>query len=579
MIKIRDLEFEYFERDEEGNLTDMINAIRGIHFDAQKGEFIALAGVNGSGKSTFAKVLNRLLVPLEGTVEIDGMDARKEENTFPIRKTVGMVFQNPDHQLIGSIVEEDVAFGAENIGVPFPELEKRVQQAVETVGIDRYASLANLSGGEKQKVAIAGVLAMKPKYIVLDEATSMLDPKSRVEILQVMKNLQEQGFTIILITHMMEELLLADWVYIFHKGKLVKKGNRDLLYHQGDVLKEYGLESPVFVRIVNRLYEAKVLRTKQLYTVEELVARIRTEYPYAFLKEKKLPKPKQNPHTYLPTQAIVFQNVSFAYENKQVIDSVSFSIAKGEFVGIVGPSGAGKSTILQMIPGLLRPQDGVIFVDGYDLTDSATNLSMIRQKVGYVFQYPEQQLFANNVFEDVVFGPRNLGISEVEAEKRAYEAISLMGLSQDVYDMPTEQLSGGQRRRVAIAGVIAMQPEYLILDEPLAGLDPSGRNELLQILCALHKDAGITIVMVSHDLEAIAEYADTLIMVDNGTVQYQGSPAETFYEMWYHRRRDYEIPVSMQIMERLREQGMQLPCCISEEKACVQEIVKAIRNR
>ena len=192
MIKIRDLTFEYFDRDDEGNLTEMVNAIRGINFDAGEGEFIVVAGVNGSGKSTFAKILNRLLLPIEGTVLIGGLDAMQEENIIPIRKMVGMVFQNPDDQLIGSVVEEDVAFGAENISVPHKELVKRVEDALAQVGLAASMRIEELSGGGKQKVAIAGVLAMKPRYIVLDEATSMLDPKSRRDVLQLMKELQKQ---------------------------------------------------------------------------------------------------------------------------------------------------------------------------------------------------------------------------------------------------------------------------------------------------------------------------------------------------------------------------------------------------
>ena len=223
MIKIRDLTFEYFDRDDEGNLTEMVNAIRGINFDAGEGEFIVVAGVNGSGKSTFAKILNRLLLPIEGTVLIGGLDAMQEENIIPIRKMVGMVFQNPDDQLIGSVVEEDVAFGAENIGVPHKELVKRVEDALAQVGLSASMRIEELSGGGKQKVAIAGVLAMKPRCIVLDEATSMLDPKSRRDVLQLMKELQKQGITIILITHLMEELLLADWIYVMHQGRLAMK--------------------------------------------------------------------------------------------------------------------------------------------------------------------------------------------------------------------------------------------------------------------------------------------------------------------------------------------------------------------
>ena len=248
MIKIKDLEFEYYERDEEENLTDMINAIRGINFDAKKGDFIAIAGKNGSGKSTFAKILNCLITPIEGTVLIGGIDAVNgtDEDIFKIRKKVGMVFQNPDNQIIGSIVAEDVAFGAENIGIPSDKLWERVFSALSDVGLGAKMAdvrIDELSGGEKQKVAIAGVLAMKPSCIVLDEATSMLDNKSRWEILNTIKDINKKlGITIIMITHHMDELLIADYIYIMNKGRVFLRGNKESIFTNKEKLKEAGLE-------------------------------------------------------------------------------------------------------------------------------------------------------------------------------------------------------------------------------------------------------------------------------------------------------------------------------------------------
>lgn len=600
MIKIRSLEFEYFDRDEEGNLTDMINAIRGINFDVKKGDFIAVAGKNGSGKSTFAKILNRLLVPVEGTVVIGGLDATDEKNTMDIRKLVGMVFQNPDDQLIGSVVAEDVAFGAENIGVPRNELMQRVVTAAEQAGLCMYVDGADrrineLSGGEKQKVAIAGVLAMKPECIVLDEATSMLDPGSRTEILKLMKELNQRlGITVIMITHMMDELLWADMIYIMSKGRMVMKGRTESIFSEPDRLAQYGLECPEVISIKNELFEKGIIRDRYIYTVDALASRIKKEHPYAFETGTKMQKPV-NSHTKIdPVNAILINDLSFSYGRHRVLENISLSVAKGEYVVLIGETGSGKSTLLQHIPGLIKPKPGAVYVDGLDIADRATDIRKLRCKIGYVFQYPEQQLFAKNVYEDVVFGPRNIGISEVEAEKRAYEAIQLAGLSDDIYDIPIHKLSGGQRRRVALAGVLAMKPEYLILDEPVAGLDPEGRKNMIEIIDALHREEGITIIMVSHDIESVAKYADRVVFLDNGKVKYDGRPEHAFYGMAYNSvMREHgdnvrhevtgavkamsSVPAIMQLLIRLRLEGLPVDCMTVSRKQGIENITHSLR--
>lgn len=596
MIKIRNLTFEYFDRDDEGNLTEMVNAIRGINFDAGEGEFIVVAGVNGSGKSTFAKILNRLLLPIEGTVLIGGLDAMQEENIIPIRKMVGMVFQNPDDQLIGSVVEEDVAFGAENIGVPHKELVKRVEDALAQVGLSASMRIEELSGGGKQKVAIAGVLAMKPRCIVLDEATSMLDPKSRRDVLQLMKELQKQGITIILITHLMEELLLADWIYVMHQGRLAMKGSREAIFAQPEKLREFGLELPMTVQLAHALAKCGCVRTKDLFSIKAIAERIYKEHPYAFLKEKTMEPALAGKKAKALSQAIVLQHVHLNYGEKPILTDVCCSIEKGSYTAIIGPSGAGKSTLLQMIPALISPTDGNIYVDGLEVTDASADIAALRKKIGFIFQYPEQQLFAKNVYEDVVFGPRNVGISEVEAEKRAYEAIQFVGLPQDVYDLPMDKLSGGQKRRVALAGVIAMQPDYLILDEPLAGLDPVGKKKMLDILHALHRDAGITVVVVSHDADAVVEDAEQVLYLQDGKILEYGTPADVFYRLWRRKMDDMsqgmtgrqtldnkilsealcELPVCMQLLMRLRMMGLPVSCRHTQPAETVQAIVDAV---
>lgn len=581
MIKIRDLAFEYFDRDEEGYLTDMINAIRGINFDAVKGEFIAVAGKNGSGKSTFAKILNRLLVPIEGTVMIGGMDAMDDENTIDIRRIVGMVFQNPDDQIIGSVVAEDVAFGAENLGVRQEELWERVLQVTDQVGLNAYKRINELSGGEKQKVAIAGILAMKPQCIVLDESTSMLDPKSRMEILRLMKELnQKHKITVIMITHMMDELLFADTIYIMNQGRLVMKGRKEKIFEKSEKLLSYGLECPKIVDIKNELIKAGVLRDRYIYSVNELVKRLKYEHPRAFLKGINMPDAKDIHGKIDPVNAILINNLSCKYGKNEVLKNISFSVSKGDYVAIIGATGSGKSTLLQHIPGLIKSKTETVFVDGLDVMDKTTDMRKLRCKIGYVFQYPEQQLFEKNVYEDVVFGPRNIGISEIEAEKRAYEAIKLVGLSEDIYDIPINKLSGGQKRRVALAGVLAMKPEYLILDEPVAGLDPEGKRNMLNIIDALHKEAGITIIMVSHDIESVAEYADKVIVLEAGEIVYNGNPSQVFYRL-ATKKQDVKtqiknVPVIMELLVKLRKNGLVVDCMTTDYRQGINNIISAL---
>ena len=584
MIKIKNLEFEYYERDDDENLTDMINAIRGINFDAKKGDFIAVAGRNGSGKSTFAKILNCLISPIEGTVIIGGIDAINgtDDEIMKIRKKVGMVFQNPDNQIIGSVVSEDVAFGAENIGIPEKELWERVFYALDKSGLGTKLSdrrISELSGGEKQKTAIAGVLAMKPSCIVFDEATSMLDNESRFEILNCIKDLNKKlGITVIMITHNMDELLFADYIYIMNKGRIFIRGTKESVFSRKDELISAGLEVPVIVEIKDKLFDAGVLRDRSIYSVDALIARLKKEHPNKFFLDVKMERYNMSKKNVNPTNAVLFNHAGYSYGNNEVLRDISFDIGKGEYVAIIGRTGAGKSTLLQLIPALIKSKTEMVYVDGVDVMEKAADLKKVRSKIGYVFQFPEQQLFAKNVYEDVVFGPRNMGVTEVEAEKRAYEAIELVGLSDEVYDMPVSKLSGGEKRRVALAGVLAMQPEYLILDEPVSGLDPEGKKNMLDIIEALNKEAGITIIMVSHDPESVAKYADRLIVLDDGQKLSEGNPCEVFYDLYINKKikSPVELPVVMQLLTGLRNEGLEVSCLNSNPDKAVEDIVTAL---
>lgn len=277
IIKARQLVHEYIRRDEEGNVESIQTALNHVDIDVKAGQFIAVLGHNGSGKSTFAKHINALLSPTEGTLWVDGKDVSKEENMLEVRQTAGMVFQNPDNQIIASVVEEDVAFGPENIGVPTEDIWARVADSLRSVGMLKYRNHSpnKLSGGQKQRVAIAGVMAMEPKCIVLDEPTAMLDPNGRKEVLRAVKELnQKKGITVILITHYMEEVVDADYVYVMDKGEVVMKGTPREIFSQVGKLKEHHLDVPQVTLLADLLRQSGLDVPLGVLKKEELVEAI-----------------------------------------------------------------------------------------------------------------------------------------------------------------------------------------------------------------------------------------------------------------------------------------------------------------
>lgn len=607
MIKAEHVSFEYFRRDENGNVSDMVEAVKDLSLEVKQGEFIGILGCNGSGKSTFAKMLNALLDPTEGEIWIEGMSTKDSANTWNIRENTGMVFQNPDNQIIGTIVEEDVAFGPENLGVPTDEIWSRVSAALETVGMTAYREQSpnRLSGGQKQRVAIAGVLAMQPKCIIFDESTAMLDPKGRQEVLRAAHMLnREKGITILFITHNMEEVVEADRIVVMNLGKLVAEGTPQEIFSHPEQMQEYGLELPRITELAVRLKKNGIPINGTILDEDTLVSELervaermaggrvgqisymsqsaQTERTYrkagshtgqsaqtehvAYMEQEAQAEQAGNTEredrTEVMRSGLILDHISYRYNPGTIyeypaLQDVSLSFAKGEFVAIIGHTGSGKSTLIQQFNGLLEPDSGHIYFEGKDVFEKGYNRTHLREKVGLVFQYPEYQLFAETVLEDVSFGPKNLKLPLLEVQQRAFQAIEAVGLSDAVYDSSPFELSGGQKRRVAIAGVLAMRPDILVLDEPVAGLDPVGRKELLQMLQQLNQK-GMTIVLVSHNMEDVAEYADRVIVMNQGTVDFDGKTAEVFQREEYLQELGLDIPVITHVMKRLREEGYQV---------------------
>lgn len=576
LIDIKNLTFEYFRRDTEENVEEIVEALQNVSLDVKQGEFIAILGRNGSGKSTLAKHINALLLPGEGEVIVDGMDTLDDEVRLQIRQTAGMVFQNPDNQIVANLVEEDVAFGPENLGVPTANIWNQVNEALNVTGMEGYRNQSpnHLSGGQKQRVAIAGVLAMEPKCIIFDEATAMLDPQGRKQMIEVAKRLQEEkGISIILITHHMDEVLSADKVFVMKDGKIMEYGTPEQIFAEREMLEECGLGLPSFYQYLHFLIGQDILSEEECEDIqdERALSKLLCK-KYGKLKGRALSDDVEEDGRVdgnvvhgdmdmAEREGILLNHVSYVYnkgffDERIALNDVSLKIGKGEFVAVIGHTGSGKSTLMQHLDGLYLPTEGNVYFNGQDIADQNFSLKELRQKVGLVFQYPEYQLFAETVEKDVCFGPENMGLSRVEAQKRAYEAIEAVGLPDTIYDSSPLQLSGGQKRRVAIAGVLAMQPEYLVLDEPTAGLDPFSAEALLVMLKDLQEKQGITIVIVSHSMEEVAEYAERIVVMEHGEKWMDGTVWEVFERAEELEKIGLSVPIGMELLHSLKDAGI-----------------------
>lgn len=589
MVKTDKLVFEYEKRDEEGNVIGTQRAIDEVDIQIEKGRFIAILGHNGSGKSTFAKHINALLVPGGGTMWVGGRDTKDEDELWNIRQSAGMVFQNPDNQIIATVVEEDVGFGPENLGVPTKEIWQRVDDALEKVGMTeyRYRSPNKLSGGQKQRVAIAGVVAMRPECIVLDEPTAMLNPNGRKEVIRTVRDLQKQEkVTVILITHYMEEVTDADYIYVMDKGKVVMEGKPEQIFSKVDLLKHYRLDVPQATAVADELIRKGFPVSAGTLTREALCrevvslarerGRIQDPLGKEVYRDEVKSRPDGDPVLCLKNLNYIY-NPGTAYE-KHAMKGVDLDIWQGEFIGIIGHTGSGKSTLIQHLDGLIRATGGELFFQGENIYQEGYSMKTLRQQVGLVFQYPEHQLFEADVLSDVCFGPKNQGLSDEECRQRAKEALQMVGFPETLYNASPFDLSGGQKRRVAIAGVLAMRPKVLVLDEPTAGLDPKGRDDILDQIALLQKTTHMTVILVSHSMEDVARYVDRIIVMNRGEKIFDDTPKRVFR----HYKRLEEVglaaPEVTYLMHELRAQGIPVSTDITLVEEAADEIERVLKQ-
>ena len=585
MIRAEQVRFQYKKRDVDGNVIATEEILKGVDITIKKGEFIALLGRNGSGKTTFSKQLNAILRPSEGTVTVDEMGTRDAEKLYDIRQHVGMVFQNPDNQMVAANVEEEVAFGPENLGMESDTIVARVKQALEQVRMWKRRKTApnHLSGGQKQRIAIAGILAMHPDYIVLDEPTAMLDPKGRKEVMEALQRLnQEQEMTVILITHDMEEAALASRVILLADGQMRFDGRPEKFFGADALLAEMGMEAPLSYR-VRKLIDSDVFEKKigdarvEEATIDkrEKVAEYdktgREWEASSELVDKKKNKKAEAETDEKNQDLLSLQHVSYIYSlgtayEKVALDDVNLSLGKGEIVGLAGHTGSGKSTMIQLLNGLLKPTSGTVTFEGKDIHAKGYSGNYLRSKVGMVFQYPEHQMICDTVWEDVAFGPSKQGLTGEACETRVEEALRFVDLPEKYYQASPLQLSGGQKRRVAIAGVLAMHPEYIILDEPAAGLDAEGKREIFDRIRRMSREQGIGVLLVSHSMEDLAEYADRIIVLDDGKKILDDRPAQIFAKRETLADCGLDVPETVKLADKLRANGYQIPQNVIREK-------------
>ena len=491
-------------------------ALDDVTLEVCRGERVCVLGANGSGKSTLASVICGLLAPDEGDVELAGhavctggvpdLTAYRDA-----RRQLGLVFQNPDDQIVTSVVADDVAFGPENLGVPRAQISVRVTRELRRVAMEKYAHAdpSRLSGGQRQRVCIAGALAMEPAVLVLDEPSSLLDVRGRAAIMRVMGRLAAAGATLVHVTHFMDEALAADRVVVMQHGHVALEGTPGEVFaaKNAQVIEALGLEMPFEARLAVALRQAGA-------------AGGAIAAPGAPSDEK--------PAACVPAAeplAILARDLGFSYgPDAQALDGVSLKVPARATTAIVGQTGSGKSTLLRLLCGLEAADAGSLTVCGINAA-TKRGRRQVRRAVGYVMQHPERQLFAQTVADDVAFGPRNQGLSAAEVERRVAHALDLVGLA-DRRDASPFELSGGQQRLAAIAGVLAMEPELLVLDEPTAGLDPRGRARLRALMADLAAH-GVTLLQVTHSMEDAAR-ADHVVVLDQSHVLAAGTPAEVF---------------------------------------------------
>ncbi|MEI6386197.1 MAG: energy-coupling factor transporter ATPase [Spirochaetota bacterium] len=501
-------------------------AVDRLSLDIGEGEYLAIVGRNGSGKSSLLRLMTGLRVPDSGNVRVAGLDASNPDNWRNIRSSLALVFQSPSDQVVSTVVEEDVAFGPENLGLSRSEIGSRVDEALAVVGLsaERRSPPHFLSAGQQQRLAVAGALAMRPRCIAFDEATAMLDPPSRLSILSLMDRLNDEGVTIIHVTHDMTEAVRAHRIIRLESGKIAFDGGPQGFLQALDG----GPGFPPAAQVAREAGLAPIPGE----AAKGLAARMTAAgaMPGAGMPAISTSIPAGEGRS--PDPAFALEAAGYAYLSgtameRRALRAVSYSQPRGSLLALVGHTGSGKSTVLQLLNALSRPSEGRVLGFGKDPAANGTDLRKFRMRAPLAIQRPESALFEQYAGDDVAFGPRNQGLSGEALVARVRGAMERVGLRfEDFRDRPSRALSGGERRRLALAGVLALAPEGLLLDEPTQALDPEGRETIIKLLLEL-VEAGSTLAFSTHSMEEAA-LADIVAILRRGELVAFGPPDELF---------------------------------------------------
>ena len=535
-----------------------------VSITINKGEFVLLTGPSGCGKTTLCRCFNGLIPhfysgKLEGEITVAGMNVT-EHPIYEFAQHVGLVFQNPENQLFALSVEKDVAFGLENLGLPREEIRERVDWALEVTGIIDLRDRApyELSGGQQQRVAIASVLAMKPEVIVLDEPTSFLDPLSAKKIFEVISGLNRNfGITIILVEHRLDlAARYADRIIVMNDGRIILDGEPREVFNSEEA-RVVGVGIPR----ATQLYQILKRRGLDLGSVpitsdeaSKMVRKVLTHLAPSkgFPTNYEVSTPVLSTERRESKPTIQVEDVYYTYPNGvEALRGVSLKVSEGEFVAIMGQNGAGKTTLVKHFNGLLKPTKGRVLIDGVET--GSVSVARLARKVGFVFQNPDHQLFCETVEKEVAFALRNFGFDEETTRKRVDWALNILDLTEYRKVSPF-MLSGGERKRVALASVLAWDPKILILDEPTIGQDYRQKERLMNFIMQLNAQ-GKTVIIVTHDIEFVAECKPRVILMAEGKILADGEPHRILTDPNLLERASLTPPEASQILMGLEDLG------------------------
>lgn len=523
-ISINNLTFRYKDQKDA-------NAIENINLDIEKGQFVVIMGPSGAGKSTLANCLNGLIPhfikgKFEGQVLVNGINT-KDNSVSRMAKEIGLVFQDFESQLFSTNTKLEIAFGPENFNVPREEIEKRIEKVLKVVKLEGLEDRQppTLSGGQKQRLAIGSILASKPSIICMDEPTTDLDPIGKMGIFTIAKELhQDRDLTLIIIEHETEEALNANRLIIMEDGRIIQDGPPERVLREVDLMDRIGimpLQVPKYFTKVTSLEKQELPLTPEegIQKFKSLNLKV-SNREYDKIVENEVEREKSYGDVIIQVK-----DLEHTYPNgKTVLKGVDLTIREGEFLAIIGHNGSGKTTLVKHFNGLLLPTKGDVVVEGKNTKESS--IFEIGKTVGYVFQNPDHQIFANTVYEEVAFSPKIRGCSQEEIEERVKEALKAVDMEGFEEEDPFS-LTKGQRQRIAVASILSARPKVIILDEPTTGLDYKEQRQMMELIKKLNEN-GHTIIMVTHTMWVVAEYAHKVGVVNQGKLALYGSTREVF---------------------------------------------------